>query len=225
MADRRRAHTAQEGGDTAGPPRAPCPPPPPALQSGLGGCSGARGVWVRGRERARGGASACQWVGDPATGCGASVPTPCGVSLGKKKRPRSPSVNTARLRAGDPAEIIVNLEQAGKLRSTRCGALSVSRQPTLAVACHRSPQRPGFGLLFGRRTDEVFCSSTPTGSRGLWSLGGFLLKRRVSLYRQGDLRHDGTSQQLCRRGTSWLLPCCTSVQWPTGLWRWGSCAS
>src|SRR5262249_60703974 len=66
--------------------------------------------------------------------------------------------------------------------------------------------------------------STP-GSRGCGNEWEFLLRRYTSLYHQGDLRYDGTSQKLCRRGTSWPLLFSTSVRWPTCLWYWGSSAS
>src|SRR5262245_40552546 len=63
------------------------------------------------------------------------------------------------------------------------------------------------------------------GSRGCGHEWEFLLRRYTSLYHQGDLRYDGTSQKLCRRGTSWPLLFSTSVRWPTCLWYWGSSAS
>src|SRR5262249_54115141 len=59
------------------------------------------------------------------------------------------------------------------------------------------------------------------GSRGWGRARGFLLRRCANLYRQGDLRYDGTSQKLYRRGTSWPLPFSKSVPWPTCLWCWG----
>ena len=76
-----------------------------------------------------------------------------------------------------------------------------------------------------RRTTFVSRPSSHPGSRGCGRARGFLLKRRVSLYRQGDLRYDGTSQKVCRRGTSWPLPFIKAVRWPTCLWRWGSSAA
>src|SRR5215471_9395663 len=63
------------------------------------------------------------------------------------------------------------------------------------------------------------------GSRGCGHEWEFLLRRCTSLYHQGDLRYDGTSQKLCRRGSSWPLLFSTSVRWPTCLWCWGSSAS
>src|SRR5215813_14107472 len=63
------------------------------------------------------------------------------------------------------------------------------------------------------------------GSRGHGHEWEFLLRRCTSLYHQGDLRYDGTSQKLGRRGTSWPLLCSTSARWPTCLWCWGSSAS
>src|SRR5262245_26514008 len=63
------------------------------------------------------------------------------------------------------------------------------------------------------------------GSRGCGHEWGFLLRRCTSLYYQGDLRYDGTSQKLCRRGTSWPLLFSTFVRWPTCHWCWGSSAS
>jgi hypothetical protein len=59
------------------------------------------------------------------------------------------------------------------------------------------------------------------GSRGCGRVRGFLLRRCASLYHQGDLRYDGTSQKLCRRDPSWPLPFSKSVRWPTCLWCWG----
>ena len=106
----------------------------------------------------------------------------------------------------------------------RCpGGHEVQHRPRVACPCGQdmtpTAPAPGRGSRLG------LCVCTSPGSRGCGRARGFLLKRHVSLYRQGDLRYDGTSQKLCRRGTSWPLPFIKSVRWPTCLWRWGSSAS
>ncbi len=67
----------------------------------------------------------------------------------KKKEAVLESVNTALLRTLNPAEVAWDMERAGEAEAEMDEMWSFvgqQRQPTLALACHRSPHRQGLGL-------------------------------------------------------------------------------
>jgi DNA polymerase V len=116
-----------------------------------------------------------------------------GIGPGYTRRLKTYDIRTAiQLRDANDRWIRQQLGVVGQrivweLRGISCLPLELCPPPKQSLMVSRS---------FGRPIP---------GSRGCGHEWGFLLRRCTSLYHQGDLRYDGTSQKLCRRGTSWPL--------------------
>ncbi len=94
----------------------------------------------------------------------------------RKKEAALTSVNTALLRTVDPAEIIVDIEQAGEAEVDEMWSFVGKKgnqrwlwhaidHHTGAVACHRSPHRPGFGLcLWPPQRRSLFAAQSAAGA-------------------------------------------------------------
>jgi hypothetical protein len=72
----------------------------------------------------------------------------------------------------------------------------------VCAQCRKRRAALSCAAISPRGVSRCGASSSP-GSRGCGHEWGILLRRCTSLYHQGDLRSDGTSQTLCSRGPAW----------------------